>query len=137
MPKVEGGVRTTALKKRVGSHIRAARDKRGWSQRELAVKLGVSASTLCDWEKGRTYPGVENLRNLARECGETASFLLADTLGKKDSIESLSRQLAASLGHRRISALLQIPEARLRHELDAVIGGWVSSGPLRQTIQKS
>lgn len=36
-----------------GTNIRTLRKARGWSQSELAGKVGVNTSTVCRWEKGK------------------------------------------------------------------------------------
>ena len=50
----------------MGKTIRALRQERGWTQLELAVKLGVQLSTVANWEAGRTLPRVPDLRKLAQ-----------------------------------------------------------------------
>lgn len=126
MPKQEGGERSLELKSRVGKHIHAARTKKGLTQKALADKLGVVVSTVCDWERGRSYPSVENLRAIGRELGESVSYLTADLLGKRNSLEALSRQLGAMLGYRRLQLLVDVPEARLKHGVDAIIGASIA-----------
>ncbi len=49
--------------------IRQWRDERGWSQHELAVKLGVTAATVYNWERGKNEPNVSTFRRLARILG--------------------------------------------------------------------
>ena len=41
--------------------LRALRKEKGWSQEELAEKLGVSLRTIVNYEKGQTYPRNRNL----------------------------------------------------------------------------
>ena len=45
------------------------RKERGWSQHELAVKLGVTAATVYNWERGKNEPNVSTFRRLARILG--------------------------------------------------------------------
>lgn len=40
----------------VGARIAKRRHQLGWSQVELAEKLGVSPSTVANWERGAAYP---------------------------------------------------------------------------------
>ena len=49
--------------------IRALREERGWTQLDLAVRLGVTPSTVYNWERGRYEPRVGQLRELARLFG--------------------------------------------------------------------
>jgi transcriptional regulator with XRE-family HTH domain len=46
--------------------IRELREERGWSQYELAVKLGVHPSTVYEWERGRKMPKIPQFRKLAQ-----------------------------------------------------------------------
>lgn len=40
----------------MGKTIRELREARGWSQFELAVKVGVTPQTVLNWEHGRREP---------------------------------------------------------------------------------
>lgn len=46
--------------------IRELRDSNGWSQLELAYKIGVTPATVSNWERGVFEPKVTQLRALAR-----------------------------------------------------------------------
>ena len=52
------------------------RKEKGWSQTELAERLGVTNKAVSRWETGRGYPDVELLPLLAKELGVTISELL-------------------------------------------------------------
>lgn len=65
----------------VGRVIRSARTKRKMTQAELALKLGVVVSTVCEWEcddeeKG-TNPRVDRLPAIAEALGIRLKDLLA------------------------------------------------------------
>lgn len=49
--------------------IRELREARGWSQFELATRVGVTPTTVYNWERGRNEPRVVQLRALARVFG--------------------------------------------------------------------
>lgn len=49
--------------------IRELREERGWTQLELAVKVGVTPSTVWSWEKGRYEPRASQLRAIAETFG--------------------------------------------------------------------
>lgn len=55
----------------VGERIKENRDKAGYTQEELANRIGVSRQTLSKWENGKTYPDIGNVLLLA-ELFETA-----------------------------------------------------------------
>jgi putative transcriptional regulator len=44
--------------------IRQLRQERGWTQADLADRLGVSASAVWKWERGLTRPRWPHLRDL-------------------------------------------------------------------------
>ena len=44
--------------------LRAARVNKGLSQKEAAELLGVSKDTIGNWEKGKTYPDVQQLKKI-------------------------------------------------------------------------
>ena len=62
--------------KKTGTLIAALRKEKGWSQTELAERLGVTNKAVSRWETGRGYPDVELLPLLAKELGVTISELL-------------------------------------------------------------
>lgn len=49
--------------------IRALRLERGWTQFELALKVGVQPQTVYFWESGRRTPLVPQLRRLGQVFG--------------------------------------------------------------------
>lgn len=56
--------------------IKAAREKKGLSQKQLAQLLGVSQPTVSDWESGRKNPTLENLSKIADALGCSVDGLL-------------------------------------------------------------
>lgn len=53
----------------IGKKIRDARELRGYTQRELAKMIGVSAGTVAAWEQGIHAPDFTKLINVFRELG--------------------------------------------------------------------
>lgn len=49
--------------------IRQLREERGWTQFELAVKVGVQPGAISNWERGIHEPKVSQLRRLAEVFG--------------------------------------------------------------------
>jgi transcriptional regulator with XRE-family HTH domain len=49
--------------------IRALRQERGWTQYELALKVGVHPQAVYLWESGRRTPHVPQLRRLGQVFG--------------------------------------------------------------------
>ena len=58
--------------------IYAQRKLKGFSQEELAEKLGVSRQAVSKWETGEALPEITKLKGLAEVFGVTTDFLLND-----------------------------------------------------------
>ncbi len=56
--------------------LRARRVERGWSQAELAGRIGVAQSLVSTWESGAKRPGLDQLRRLAAALDVPILFLL-------------------------------------------------------------
>lgn len=46
--------------------LKAARVNAGMSQKEAAKMIGVSNKTLCNWEKGVSYPSADKILNICQ-----------------------------------------------------------------------
>ena len=61
----------------IGARIKALRQKKGWSQRELARLAGVRHATLVKLETGmRTETRTDIVRRLAKTLGVTTDYLI-------------------------------------------------------------
>lgn len=49
--------------------IRQLREERGWTQFDLAVKVGVTTATVYNWERGKYEPRASQFRSLAEAFG--------------------------------------------------------------------
>jgi transcriptional regulator with XRE-family HTH domain len=56
--------------------LRAARDKRGLNQEELAARAGLQPSAISHFETGKRKPSFDNLRRLADALDATTDYLL-------------------------------------------------------------
>lgn len=59
--------------------IAAARTNAGLNQPEFAEKMGVSVSTVTNWEKGRTEPTSSQLRMISDLSGIPMDFIFVQT----------------------------------------------------------
>jgi transcriptional regulator with XRE-family HTH domain len=87
---------------KVGGRLRAERERRGISLRELARRVGVSASLVSQIELDRVNPSVSTLYGLVTELGMTMS----DVFGDSRPSERITSQLSSADG------LAQRPETR-------------------------
>jgi transcriptional regulator with XRE-family HTH domain len=46
--------------------IRELRDRQGWTQLEMANRLGVTPATVYNWERGKYEPTASKLRQIAQ-----------------------------------------------------------------------
>ena len=60
----------------ISSRLRAARDVRGWSQKDLARRAGIPTKTIEHYEIRLCKPSLEMLRRLAGLLGVTTDYLL-------------------------------------------------------------
>lgn len=60
----------------VGDNIKAARERAGLSQTELARRLGIRQPSVCAWEAGKTFPSYPKLIELCAILRVTADELL-------------------------------------------------------------
>jgi len=67
--------------------IREYREERGWTQFELAVKVGVTPGAVSNWERGVSEPKVSQLRRLAEVFGVKMDdiLLVEPEQAKKDA----------------------------------------------------
>lgn len=63
---------------RLGARLRARREALGWSQAELAEKVGISANYVGVLERGLKLPTLDTLVVLARRLGVPVSELLGE-----------------------------------------------------------
>lgn len=59
------------------------RKKNGWSQEELAEKLGVSRQSVSKWESAQSVPDLTRILQMADLFGVTTDYLLKDDCGKR------------------------------------------------------
>lgn len=48
----------------------------GYTQKQLAEKIGTSADSVYSWEKGRSQPSIEALCLLCKELDVSADYLI-------------------------------------------------------------
>lgn len=67
--------------------IIAERKKNGWSQEELAEKIGVTRQAVSKWEGAQTTPDLQKLLQMSNVFGVSADYLLKDELEAPDYVE--------------------------------------------------
>ena len=64
--------------------ITEERKKNGWSQEELAERLGVSRQSVSKWESAGSIPDLQKVIQLAGLFGVSTDYLLKDTMERED-----------------------------------------------------
>jgi transcriptional regulator with XRE-family HTH domain len=106
----------------VGVLIRRERERQGVSLRELARRVGVSASMMSQVETGRTRPSVSTIYSIAAELGLSIDALLSEEAAVADPVALASnhvREDAASVPEAIPASQLVRPEQRRKLELES------------------
>jgi len=115
----------------VGSLIRRERQRQGLSLRELARRVGVSASMLSQVETDRTRPSVSTIYAIATELGISIDALLSDAEAGSDAADAGALPVpvpaagaASAVAHRghslgELGCQLVRPENRRKLELES------------------
>lgn len=62
----------------LGARIKAGRNDKGWTQRELARRLHIDPATLSRIESGKQIPDVLEVKRIAKEIDVKPAYLLED-----------------------------------------------------------
>ncbi len=97
----------------IGQRIRALRSERGWSQDELATKIGAAgAHQISRYENEKITPGTDTIVHLAEVFDISIDYLLVD-----DSPRRPLRVADHGLADRLSTELAQLPD----NERDSVL----------------
>lgn len=100
-----------------GKFIADERKKKGYTQSELAEKLGISNRTVSKWETGNGFPDVSLLLPLCDELDVSVNELLSgerickedyEKKAEENMVEIISKNKKASKEERIISVMLTI-----------------------------
>lgn len=88
------------------------RKKNGWSQEELAEKLGVSRQTVSKWESAQSTPDLDRVLKLARLFDVSTDYLLRDEMEAEESahVESAEPAEVRRVSMEEANAFLQAKE---------------------------
>lgn len=121
-------------------HIREAREKAGYSQKELAQIIGVAQNTFHGYESGKHDPKSELLYKIADACNVTVDFLLGrDYPAESATLEDFqeSDALRSTLLH-NFDQLNQEGRERLVETSDDMVssGKYIKSGSFKMGNEK-
>ena len=80
---------------RLQSEIKDYRKKKGLSQDDLAVILGVTRSKIANWENGRTFPKPDMIQEIANKLGInlTNGDLINDFIDYESTLKKKFKQI--------------------------------------------
>lgn len=85
-----------------GERIAQKRHEKGWTQHDLAKKLGLNSKSVKDWESGVSLPSAKTIVKLCHLLNVSSDYLLC-----LDSRETLYLDDLSSGDRTRIKAILQ------------------------------
>ena len=97
--------------------IKELREKRGIPQKALAIDLGVTQPTICDWESGRKVPSAKSTAKLADYFGVSTDYIL----GREDAADSEYPLGRPSPGAIRLPVYGRVPAGVPLEAIDDVI----------------
>jgi len=84
----------------LGERLARLRRAKGLSKTDLADRLGVTVTSICYWEQGRSRPRLARLHELAALLGTTPTELLSrDSAPGSDHLSDLVTRMRAELAH--------------------------------------
>ena len=109
MTQSAGPQQENGLPSDLRARIRAARRDRGWTQQEVAHKVGITVRSVSGWECGKAIPHLETLAALARALGQEPERFIA-------TAQALAAQRRAErVGH--VAARIHGALSEMAHQL--------------------
>lgn len=68
------------------------RKKNGWSQEELANKLGVTRQAVSKWEGAQTTPDLQRILEMSKLFGVTVDYLIKDEMGSEECVAAVEEE---------------------------------------------
>lgn len=107
----------------LGSRIKAFREALGWTQGDLAGRVGVHVMTLSRWELDKNQPKGEEIVGLAKSLGVSADEILGLSASHDPASTSTSSttagigaDLAATIAQAVAQAVAPLVQAQVRSE---------------------
>ncbi|MBR2172706.1 helix-turn-helix transcriptional regulator [Sphingopyxis sp.] len=84
----------------LGDRLARLRQARGLSKTDIADRLGVTVTSICYWEQGRSRPRLARLQALAELLGTSPTELLSrDSAPASDHLSDLVTRMRAEIAH--------------------------------------
>lgn len=104
------------------NRIRQCRVEAGFSQKYVAISLGVSPPTVCDWETGKKNPNHKNIDKLADLLNVSVDYLIGRTDIRNADIKEKHAANGSELDEKLISLLCDLSPSEVQRVQDFVAG---------------
>jgi transcriptional regulator with XRE-family HTH domain len=109
-------------KQKLADIVKEIRSERGDSQEDLGMRLGVSQTTIRNWEQARTWPTIDNLIAIAEVWGQGDILqLLAVVKGEQQQQHPKPKVAEDMLSN--IRSLDKTEQVRLLHLIVDIVAG--------------
>jgi transcriptional regulator with XRE-family HTH domain len=103
----------------VGQTIKDERNKLKLTQEQLAAKLQISSQAVSKWEKGESYPDIQQIGSLCREFGITMDELMNENIEtvKQKKMYRIFEKIELSLCKIEILNIIKIDQSRIQIQM--------------------
>src|SRR6266702_6446432 len=84
--------------------LRREREKRGWSQADVATRIGSNAKTVGRWERGLSFPSPYSQQKLLELFGDDELGFLLHSAITKDSQEKIDQTIRIRINEEPLTA---------------------------------
>ena len=98
-----------------GENLKVLRNKKGYTQENLAIKINVVRQTVSKWEKGLSVPDADTLQKIAEVLDVSVGELLGAPIVQDENKNEVAEQLA------RINEQLAIKNRRWKRFWKVVV----------------
>ncbi len=104
----------------IGSCIKKIRERSGFTQNDLAKKMGISRSQIIKWEGPKSNPGISTLQNIA----DSLNVTIQDIIGvyeEKESSEVAQRVAHTNKDHKKAITEHEALKKEIHDDLELVL----------------
>ena len=91
------------------------RKKAGWSQEELAEKMGVSRQSISKWEGALSVPDMNRILKLSELFDVSTDYLLRDEMEEEEKNPAADEKIADETGEKLVPVSMELANDYLAH----------------------
>jgi transcriptional regulator with XRE-family HTH domain len=105
----------SSIADRLGANIGVLRKAKGWTQSDLAERVGVDTETISRFERGVTLPSLLTLEKISKSLRAGVGDLLAESSAQPDDLASLLSTWLADLDETDRNFVLDLTKCACNH----------------------